>query len=113
MDTFNLIFICLMILGFFIIIYSLVKLNKLEKAVPISSLDKSLNEVRNALNEADIAIEDLNFISEEMFSQFEKKQKELLFLYEAIEKKKESNAELKMEKEYMKLLKKRRKAMLN
>lgn len=100
MDMFNLIFMCLMTIGFITIIYSLVKLNKLEKSVPLSSLDKSLSEVKNALNEADIAIEDLNLISEEMFSQFEKKKKELMFLYEAIENKRNNINKLNLEEKH-------------
>lgn len=87
MDTFNLIFMLIMVIGFIIIIISLVKINKEDRAMPLSSFEKSLNEVRTALNQADIAIEDLNFISEEMFKQFEQKQKELMFIYDAIEKK--------------------------
>lgn len=88
MDTFNLIFMLIMIFGFTIIIFGLVKLNKEDNGVPLSSFDKSLNEVKDALTQADIAIEDLNFISEEMFKQFEEKKKEFMFLYDAIEKKK-------------------------
>ena len=88
MDTFNLIFMLIMIFGFTIIIFGLVKLNKQDNGVPLSSFDKSLNEVKDALTQADIAIEDLNFISEEMFKQFEEKKKEFMFLYDAIEKKK-------------------------
>lgn len=103
MDIFNFTFMLVMIFGFIIIIFALIKINKFDKSPTISSLDESLEEVKNALNQADIAIEDLNFISEEMFSQFEKKQKELLFLYEAIEKKrldssKKSNFDIQLEK---------------
>lgn len=103
MDIFNFTFMLVMIFGFIIIIFALIKINKFDKSPTISSLDESLEEVKNALNQADIAIEDLNFISEEMFSQFEKKQKELLFLYEAIEKKrldssKKSTFDIQLEK---------------
>ncbi|MDE6181918.1 MAG: hypothetical protein K2F59_01755 [Eubacteriales bacterium] len=90
MDTFNLVFMFIMVIGFSIIIFSLIKLNKEDKATPLSSFEKSLSEVKDALGQADIAIDDLNFISEEMFKQFEEKKKELMFLYDAIEKKKGS-----------------------
>ncbi len=75
MDTFNLIFMFIMVIGFSIVIFSLIKLNKEDKGMPLSSFDKSLNEVKEALGQADIAIDDLNFISEEMFKQFDEKKK--------------------------------------
>lgn len=90
MDIFNLIFIVVMILGFFIIIISLIQLNKFNSKKEIS-FESSINNVKGTLNNSSSSLEDINFMSEEMFKQFEQKQKELINIYEAIEKKRGNN----------------------
>lgn len=88
MDTFNLIFVFLMVIGFIIIIYSLVKINKSPKDVPIFESDKSLVQVKQALSQVDIAIDDLNYMSEEVIKIFDQKKNELISFYNLAENKK-------------------------
>lgn len=98
MDTFNFIFIIVMTLGFSIIIFYLVKINQYDRSNSSSNMEISLENVKKAIDQADLAIDDLNLLSEEIFKRFNQKQKEILFLYEAIENKKElpSNIDLKV-----------------
>ncbi len=88
MDIFNLIFIFIMVLGFMIIILSILKINKYNNATPISNVDSYIKEMKDTIDQADLAIDDLNLMSEQIFKRFDEKQKQLLFLYETIEKKK-------------------------
>lgn len=88
MDIFNCIFIIIMIIGFIIIIASIIKINKYNDAKPISDIDESIKEIKKTIDQADLAIDDLNLLSEQVFKRFDEKQKQLLFLYETIEKKK-------------------------
>ncbi len=100
MDLFNLIFIFLMILGFIIIIISIVKLNKYSNSTPISNVDNYIKEMKDTIDQADLAIDDLNLMSEQIFKRFDEKQRQLLFLYETIEKKKAisgSNVDIKID----------------
>lgn len=98
MDTFNFIFIIVMTLGFSIIIFYLVKINQYDRSNSSSNMEISLENIKKAIDQADLAIDDLNLLSEEIFKRFNQKQKEILFLYEAIENKKElpSNIDLKV-----------------
>ena len=79
MDIFNLIFIFIMILGFMIIILSIIKINKYNNATPISNVDSYIKEMKDTIDQADLAIDDLNLISEQIFKRFDEKQKQLLF----------------------------------
>lgn len=88
MNTLNLIFTILMIVGFIMIIYSIVMINKNNNTTPISDIDNSIKKIQDAMDKADLAIDDLNLLSEKIFKNFDEKQKQLLFLYDAIEKKK-------------------------
>nr|WP_317358271.1 hypothetical protein [uncultured Tyzzerella sp.] len=102
MDLFNLIFIFLMILGFIIIIISIVKLNKYSNSTPISNVDNYIKEMKDTIDQADLAIDDLNLMSEQIFKRFDEKQRQLLFLYETIEKKKamsSGNVDIKIDEE--------------
>ena len=82
MDIFNLIFIFIMVLGFMIIILSILKINKYNNATPISNVDSYIKEMKDTIDQADLAIDDLNLMSEQIFKRFDEKQKQLLFLYE-------------------------------
>lgn len=86
MDTFNLIFIVIMFIGFAVIIFSIIKINKYNNAKPISLVDTSIKEMNEAIDKADLAIDDLNILSEEIFKRFDEKQQQLLFLYNAVQK---------------------------
>lgn len=88
MDVFNWIFIITMIIGFIIIIISIIKINNYNNAIPISNIDKSIKQIKETIDQADLAIDDLNLLSEQIFKRFDEKQKQLLFLYEAVENKK-------------------------
>lgn len=88
MSIFNWIFIFIMIIGFVMIIVSIIKINKYNNAMPISNVDNYIKEMKNTIDQADLAIDDLNLMSQEIFKRFDEKQKQLLFLYETIEKKK-------------------------
>ncbi len=88
MDIFNWTLLIIIILGFSIIIFSILKINKYNNAIPISDIDSSIKQIKNTIDQADLAIDDLNLMSEEIFKRFDEKQKQLLFLYESIEKKK-------------------------
>ena len=88
MDIFNWIFILIMILGFILIIISILKINKYSNATPISNIDNSIKQIKNIIDQADLAMDDLNLMSEQIFEKFDEKQKQLLFLYETIENKK-------------------------
>lgn len=82
MDTFNLIFIVLIIVGFFIIIISLILINKTqETGTPIEELDEAMKKIKNTIDQADLTMDDLNFLSERVLQRFDEKQKELVFLY--------------------------------
>lgn len=86
MDLFNWIFIIIMIIGFSTIIFAIVKLNKYTNATPISNVDTSIQQMKKTIDQADLAIDDLTLMSEQLFKRFDEKQKQLLFLYETIEK---------------------------
>lgn len=86
MDLFNWIFIIIMIIGFMTIIFAIVKLNKYTNATPISNVDTSIQQMKQTIDQADLAIDDLTLMSEQLFKRFDEKQKQLLFLYETIEK---------------------------
>ncbi|WP_317367344.1 helix-turn-helix domain-containing protein [uncultured Tyzzerella sp.] len=88
MEIFNWIFIFVMIIGFIMIIVSIININKYNNATPVSSIDGYIKEMKEAIDQADLAIDDLNLMSEEVFKRFDEKQKQLLFIYDAIEKKK-------------------------
>ncbi|WP_250278445.1 DUF6115 domain-containing protein [[Clostridium] colinum] len=88
MDIFNWIFIIIMILGFTVIISSILKINKYSNSTPISDIDNHIKQIKETIDQADLAIDDLNLMSEEIFKRFDEKQRQLLFLYEIIEKKK-------------------------
>ena len=88
MDIFNWILLIIIILGFSIIIFSILKINKYNNATPISNIDSSIKQIKETIDQADLAIDDLNLMSEQIFKRFDEKQKQLLFLYESIEKKK-------------------------
>lgn len=94
MDIFNWIFILLMIIGFIIIIISILNINKYNNAQPISSIDNSIKQIKNIIDQADLAMDDLNLMSEQIFEKFDEKQKQLLFLYETIENKKPSSKKI-------------------
>lgn len=94
MDIFNWIFILLIIIGFVIIIISILNINKYNNAQPISSIDNSIKQIKNIIDQADLAMDDLNLMSEQIFEKFDEKQKQLLFLYETIEKKKPSSKKI-------------------
>ncbi len=104
MDTFNLIFIIVMFIGFAIIILSIIKLNKYDNAKPISQVDNSIKEISQAIDKADLAMDDLNLLSEEIFKRFDEKQQQLLFLYNAVEKNQISpnSIDIKINPEYNK-----------
>ena len=91
MDIFNWIFIIIMIIGFIIIIISIIKINNYNNAIPISNIDKSIKQIKETIDQADLAIDDLNLLSEQIFKRFDEKQKQLLFLYETIENKKSTS----------------------
>lgn len=86
MDIFNLVFIVLIIIGFFLIIISLVLINKTqETGTPIQELDEAMKKIKDTIDQADLTIDDLNFLSERVFQRFDEKQKELVFLYGTME----------------------------
>ena len=88
MGVFNWIFIFIMVIGFIMIIVSILNINKYNNATPISNIDDYIKKMKNTIDQADLAIDDLNLMSEEIFKRFDKKQKQLLFLYETKKKKK-------------------------
>ena len=88
MDIFNWIFIFIMIIGFIMIIMSIIRINKYNNATTVSNVDAYIKEMKDTIDKADLAIDDLNLLSEEIFKRFDEKQKQLLFIYETIEKKK-------------------------
>lgn len=64
-----------------------------------------------------MAIDDLNLLSDEVFKRFDEKQKQLLFIYEAIEKKKnisnKGNVDIKIDEDISKEIKKKNNISLN
>ncbi|MBS5793542.1 MAG: DUF6115 domain-containing protein [Lachnospirales bacterium] len=117
MDIFNWIFIFIMIIGFIMIIMSIIKINKYNNATPISNVDVYIKEMKDAIDQADLAIDDLNLLSDEVFKRFDEKQKQLLFIYEAIEKKKnisnKGNVDIKIDEDISKEIKKKNNISLN
>lgn len=87
MDNFNIVVIALMLIGFIFIVYAIVCLSKMEKPKASTEVDESIKQVRTAVDKADLAMDDLNVLAEKIFDQFDEKQKELLFLYEQLERK--------------------------
>lgn len=83
----NIILICLIFIGFALIIFSVFIKEK--------SFKLSLDEAKGAelllnksINDADNAIEELNKLCSDAFEEFEEKYQEMLFLYQMIDEKK-------------------------
>lgn len=117
MDIFNWIFIFIMIIGFIMIIMSIIRINKYSNATTVSNVDAYIKEMKDAIDKADLAIDDLNLLSEEIFKRFDEKQRQLLFIYETIEKKKnisnKSNIDIKIDEDIPKEIKKKNNISLN
>ena len=67
MGVFNWIFIFIMVIGFIMIIVSILNINKYNNATPISNIDDYIKKMKNTIDQADLAIDDLNLMSEEIF----------------------------------------------
>lgn len=93
MDFFQYMLIICFIVGCLFIIYSIINFHgsaendafDLEETLLIGH---KLNEFDSSLNNADIAIDELNDMSQTVFKQFDEKYQELLFLYNLVDEKK-------------------------
>lgn len=102
MDIFNIVFIILMILGFLIIIYALYKFQEqINEDNTIFSVDTSINKVKDAVYEADNAIEHLNSMAKHIFEQFEEKQKEFMIIYGMLQDNKNNKIDIKTDEYYL------------
>ncbi len=83
----NIILICLIFIGFALIIFSVFKKEEAFKL----NLDEAKGAellLNKAIDDADNAIEELNKLCSDAFDEFEEKYQEMLFLYQMIEEKK-------------------------
>lgn len=88
METINIIFISFIIIGFILIIYSLVKVQKNENNnSEIFTVEEAIKKLKTQIEDADKVMNELNSLAEQIFLQFQEKRQELLFLYDLIEQK--------------------------
>lgn len=94
MDFFQFMLIICFIVGCAFIIYSIINFHGADDNSPFD-LEESLlighklNEFDSSINNADIALNELNDMSQIVFKQFDEKYQELLFLYNLVDEKKQ------------------------
>lgn len=101
MDIFNWSLLIMIILGFIIIIISILKVSKYTNYSNILDVDSSIKKVKEIIDQADLTIDDLTLASEEILKRFEEKQKQLLFLYDNLENKKNNKIDIKIDEPFV------------
>lgn len=86
---FNFILVFLMIIGIVLVVFSCAGMGKNKKDNDYFEANASVQLVKQAVGDADNAIEQLNKMSSDIFEEFEEKYQELLFLYQMIDDMKE------------------------
>lgn len=93
MDFFQYMLIISFVIGCAFIIYSIINFHGADKndAFDLEEsllIGHKLNEFDSSLNNADVALNELNDMSQAVFKQFDEKYQELLFLYNLVDEKK-------------------------
>ncbi len=87
---FNIILILLILIGIGLVIFAVISKKKNDNGTDnYFEANASIQLVKQAIDDADNAIEQLNKISSAIFEEFEEKYQELLFLYQMIDDMKE------------------------
>ena len=86
---FDVIMVLLIIVGIVLVVFACMSKNKSENKNDYFEANAAVQLVKQAVDDADNAIEQLNKISSNVFEEFEEKYQELLFLYQMIDDMKE------------------------
>ncbi len=98
--VFNIILVLLIIIGIGLVVFACVGKKDSRKNKNVNDYleaNASVQLVKQAIDDADNAIEQLNKLSSDVFEEFEEKYQELLFLYQMIDDMKEKRAKVDVE----------------